>query len=390
MPTINVSNLRNGALVMTLALALSACSDRDHEPIDLESLLPSEAAEDETVDNGPGFAAAADLVRSTAQRQGATLLQTCNDLNAGVTDFLAQPNETTRSQAQTIWHDCYEQWNRFRPFHQRAFTLTEQTEFRRLQSLINVRPYQPGYIDGLPDYPYSGLIHESGLDLTLENLVDQHQMMDAESPSLGFPVVENFLWREPLVGSWLPVEGADVAVIERRHRYLRLATDHLLAQLQIAVNRWQNEAGFSLLTEDGQMRLTWQSLQRLAQVELLSYSFADGTLEESSWHHLSAEAGQGRRYVLARLDGISALLQATETEAGPLSSWLDRAETGVTSAMVRDHLSAARTAVAALPENYTFGDINPAQWQSTRQAVAQVAVDFNTISRQLGVTLITE
>ncbi|WP_108127469.1 imelysin family protein [Saccharospirillum mangrovi] len=390
MPTINVSHLRNGTLVMALAMVISACSDPEPEPIDLDSLLSSETEEVEEVEKGPGFTAAAELVRSTAQRQGAAILQACDNLNAGVTDFLAQPNETTRGLAQTAWHNCYEQWNRFRPFHQRAFTLTEQTEFRRLQSLINVRPYQPGYIDGLPDYPYSGLIHESGLDLTLEHLVEQHQMMDAESPSLGFPVVENFLWREPLVESWLPVAGADAAVVERRHRYLRLATDHLMGQLQIAVNRWQDDAGFSLLTEDGQMRLTWQSLQRLAQVELLSYSFADGTLDESSWHHLSAEAGQGRRHVLARLDGITALLQASEDEAGPLSSWLDRAETDVTSAMLREHLQTARAAVAALPENYTFGDIDPTQWQNTRQVVAQVAVDFNTISRQLGVTLITE
>ncbi|MFG1498336.1 imelysin family protein [Saccharospirillum sp. HFRX-1] len=390
MPNFKRPGIRHSAILLSLGLILSACSDPDPEPIELESLLPSEAAQDETVDTGPRFAAAADLVRSTAQRQGAALMLACNDLDAGVTDFLAEPNTANRDLARAAWHDCYEQWNRLRPFNQRAFSVTEQAQFRRTQSLINIRPFQPGYIDGLPDYPYSGLVHESGLDLTLDNLVEQHQMMDSESPSLGFPVVETFLWREPLTESWLPVANNDAAVVERRHRYLRLATDHLLSQLQVSANRWQGETGFDLLTEEGQLRLTWQSLQRLAQVELLSYSFADGTLEESSWHHLSAEAGQGRRHLLARLDGMQALLQENEEDAGSLASWLDRADTDVTSAIINEHLAAARTAIAALPENYTFGDIDPDTWQSTRQVVAQVAVDFNTLSRQLGLELFTE
>ncbi|PTY38840.1 hypothetical protein BGP77_10315 [Saccharospirillum sp. MSK14-1] len=390
MPNFKCSGIRHGAILIGLGFFLSACSDPDPEAIELESLLPSEAAQDETVDSGPRFAAAADLVRSTAQRQGASLMQACSDLEAGVTDFLAEPNSANRDLARAAWHHCYEQWNRFRPFNQRAFTVTEQAQFRRTESLINIRPFQPGYIDGLPDYPYSGLVHESGLDLTLENLVDQHQMMDAESPSLGFPVVETFLWREPLTESWLPVANNDAAVVERRHRYLRLATEHLLTQLQSAANRWQGETGFDVLTEEGQLRLIWQSLQRLAQVELLSYSFADGTLDESSWHHLSAEAGQGRRHLLARLDGIQALMQANEEDAGSLASWLDRADTDITSDLVNEHLANARTAISALPEDYTFGEIDPDTWQSTRQAVAQVAVDFNTLSRQLGLDLFTE
>lgn len=390
MPNINRTGIRHSAILLTLGLLLSACSDSDPEPIELESLLPSEAAEASDVDSGPHFAAAADLVRSTAQRQGTALMQACTDLDAGVTAFLAEPNDSTRERARTAWHNCYEQWNRLRPFNQRAFSLTEQAQFRRTQSLINVRPFQPGYIDGLPDYPYSGLVHESGLDLTLENLVEQHQMMDSESPSLGFPVVETFLWREPLAGSWLPAANNDASVVERRHRYLRLATDHLLSDLQAAANRWQGETGFDLMTEESQLRFTWQSLQRLGQVELLSYSFADSTLEESSWHHLSAEAGQGRRHLLARLDGIAALFQVSEEDTGPLASWLDRAETDITSALVIEHLQAARSAVAALPEDYTFGDINTQTWQNTRQAVAQLVVDFNTLSRQLNLQLITE
>lgn len=390
MPNFNRPGMRYSAILITLGLVLSACSDPDPAPIELESLLPSEAADGSSVDSGPHFAAAAELVRSTAQRQGTALMRACTDLSAGVNDFLAEPNSTHRDSARTAWHNCYEQWNRFRPFNQRAFSVTEQAQFRRTESLINIRPYQPGYIDGLPDYPYSGLVHESGMDLTLDNLVDQHQMMDTESPSLGFPVVETFLWREPMTESWLPVTSNNAAVVERRHRYLRLATDHLMSQLQSAVNRWQGETGFYLLTEEGQMRFTWQSLQRLAQVELLSYSFADSTLEEASWHHLSAEAGQGRRHLLARLDGIAALVQVSEEDAGSLASWLDRADTDISAAMLNEHLNNARTAIAALPEDYTFGDIDTETWQNTRQAVAQLAVDFNTLSRQLGLDLFTE
>lgn len=387
MPIINHPGIRRSVILVTLGLVLSACSDSDPEPIDLDSLLPPDAEEIEAV-SGPGFTAAADLVRSTAQRQGAAMVQQCGDLDAGVTQFLAEPNATNRDLARTAWHNCYELWNRFRPFHQRSFSVTEAADFRRLQSLINIRPFQPGYIDGLPDYPYSGLVHESGMDLTLDNLVNQHQMMDAESPSLGFPVLETFLWREPMTESWLPVAGSDPAIVQRRHRYLRIATDHLLSQLQRAADRWQDNAGFDVLTEEGQLRLTWQSLQRLAQVELLGYSFADGTLEETSWHHLSAQAGQGRRHLLARLDGIAALLQSTPDDKGSLASWLDRADTDINSTLLLEHLAAARAGVAALPEDYTFGDINADTWQSSRQAVAQLAVDFNTLSRQLGLELL--
>lgn len=376
----------SGALALSLLLA--ACSQPESESNEAEIAAPTDSVE--TADTGPGFGAAAALLQNRAVSEGERLLQQCSTLNAEITDFLAEPNDASRSQAQAAWHDCYQQWHSLRPYQQLPFSLTEQQDFRRIQSLINVRPFQPGYIDGLPDYPYSGLVHESGLDLTLENLLEQHQMMDAESPSLGFPVIEAFLWREPLTESWLPVADSDPAVVERRHRYLRLATDHLMSQLQAAVDRWRSETGFTLLTETGQRRFTWQSLQRLVQVELLSESFADGTLEEPEWHHLSAEAGQGRRHLLARLDGLLPLLQDDSGEASPLASWLDRAGTDIDSATLIQHLSEARTAVAALPENYPLGEVSTEGWDSARQAVAQLAVDFNTLSRQLGLQLLTE
>jgi hypothetical protein len=373
----------NGKILLTAILVLFGCSSPDEPAKPAENALDPDTSDvtDVAAPNAR-FAAVARDFQEQAETAGQAMMVACQSLGTASLTFLDNPTPELQSDAQVAWHQCYEHWQRFSLFHQAAFNPTAQDELERSRRLINIRPFLPGYIDALPDYPYTGLVHETGMDLTLVNLLEQHQLMDLESPALGFPVVETLLWQSDPDTFWL-TSGADSDLaITRRHQYLTLATDHLLQQLQLAYSRWSGQAGFTGLVERAQQRIVLTSLERQIRQGLLDLAFTADATDEPDWHHPSLVAGQGRRHLLARLQGLEALLRRTNEAPGALESWIDRSQLTMSGTALRDHLTDALDALSALPENAPAGDPDPETWERAVAAVTLLADDISSLRNQ--------
>ena len=366
------------ALISSGILTLAACSDPEQATTTDESTADNVAPEPTPADSGQ-LVAAAGRMQQAARETGDAMMETCRTLRTRVTGFLQHPDDSGRDAAREAWHDCYEHWNRFLVFHQVAFTPRDAAALVRTGRLINTRPFQPGYIDGLPEYPYSGLVHETGMVLSLSTLLDQHQMMDEESASLGFPVVETLLWREPLAELWIDDEAEDASVVPRRRQYLEVATEDLLTQLQSARDRWQTDTSLRDVPNAIQARVLLRSLERLVQQALLNRAFAEGALDDPEWHHPSAVAGQGRRHLLARVAGLERLLGANPNGTNPITVWIDEAFEQPDGAALRDHLAAVRSAIEALPANAPLGDVGVESFNQVRQAIVTLHQDLNAL-----------
>lgn len=369
------------SLLSATLLVLTACSDPEPETDESTPTPSAEAPEASlAVTSGPGLKAAAGRMQQQARETGEAMMASCRVLQERVSGFLSDPDDAGRDAARDAWHDCYAQWNRFLIFHQVAFNPRDAASVDRSRQLINTRPFHPGYIDGLPDHPYSGLVHETGMVLSLGTLLDQHRMMDDESAALGFPVLETLLWREPLPELWIPTDDdADNAALRRRE-YLRLATDDLLAQLQTAVDRWTADTHLRELPSEIQARVLLRSMASLVRQHLLSTVFTEVALDDPEWHHPSALAGQGQRHLLARLSGLSALLESEADAVNPITTWINDAVKSPTSTELTDHLRDARDRVSALGENAPLGSVDAEAFNQARQALETLWQDLDALA----------
>lgn len=298
----------------------------------------------------PDFSQPGEQIEAWINQHHAHLQASCQSLFTAVQQFLTEVNETHHQQAQEGWHSCYRAWNQGLLLQQRGLTLNDSDSLQQHRRRINVRPFQPGYIDAIPDYPYSGLIHETGLSLSLSVLVDQHQMLDRESAALGFPALETLLWQTPLNPHWLGDTDPETPAA-RRVQYLRIASDDLQANVQLSQARWQGSS-YHELPESVKALWFWQSAHRLVSSDLYQFAFDERATAEPLWHHPSWVAGTGRDHLVARLDSLLTLMTREPDVPNPVRQWLDRARLGVTAEALGEQLRRTEAALQALPANY--------------------------------------
>ncbi|EAR10918.1 imelysin family protein [Reinekea blandensis] len=337
------------------------------------------------------FSESAQAFSQLAEQQSAAMLKLCSAMNGDIQRFLAQPTDEAQSQAQSSFRQCYQSWVSNRLFYQLPFTLSGSDDFNRLLDLIDTRPFQAGYIGGLPEYPYSGLVHELDIPLTANNLRSQHRLMDEESASVGFPVLEFFLWKTPTEGVWLATnDDADNKVVERRKDYLNEASSLLLTHLTELSTRWQAPDEFSRLPERAQLAYVLRSLQRLMMVELLDRHFEDKAIREPEWHHPAQISGQGRDLISAELSSLVRYLNPQDNPS--FSQWLAKQDTAdITADGLYTQVTTLQSQIAELPENYPFDTTEEnTAWQNSRQQVAQLALNLSRLSDTFQISIVTE
>ncbi|MEX0624723.1 MAG: imelysin family protein [Saccharospirillum sp.] len=371
------------ALIALFMLVLLGCSSSNEPDNQTEDSAHSSPADAEVTEPGVQFAAVARAFQAQADAAGQAMQTACQPLGTSVQAFLDNPEPGLQGDAHSAWHACYENWQAFSLFHQVAFNPAAQEALDRSRRLINVRPFLPGYIDALPEYPYSGLVHETGMVLTLDNLFEQHQLMDLESPALGFPVIETLLWQTDRDTYWLTSGEDEDLTITRRHQYLTLATDHLLQQLEQARLRWAGQVGFTGLPEPAQQRIVLTSLEHQIRRDLLDLTFVADAPQEPDWHHPSLVAGQGKRHLQARLKGLETLLVSPDDGVSALASWLERRGGPVTGETLGDQLAVVLQALDALPENVPAGDPDAETWQQAVAAVTGLADQISLLRASL-------
>lgn len=330
----------------------------------------------------PDFSLPAEQIDAWISQHLAHQQNACQSLFTAVQQFIAEPSQNRQQEAQQHWHHCYRAWNQGLLVQQRGLTLDDSNTLQQQRRRINVRPFQPGYIDALPDYPYSGLIHEAGLTLSLGTLTEQHQMLDLESAALGFPALETLLWQSPLDPLWLADSDAE-APATRRKQYVLIASDDLSANLQLSQARWQG-GSLNSLPESVQAFWFWQSAHRLVSADLYQFAFAATATEEPLWHHPSWVAGAGREHLAARLDSLTTLMASDSDTPNPLRQWLDRARLGITADELAQQLLLAHSALQALPENYPADSADNVEVAQARAALTTLVESLEQINAGLG------
>lgn len=329
--------------------------------------------------------------QTAAQTAIRSTVAQCQEMKSKIFNFISNPNEQTQTSAQASYNSCHQNWAKSAFYFTEAFNLNESQGLKRMVDLIDTRPYLAGYIDGIPEYPYSGLIHELELPINLDTLRGQHRLMDEDSASLGFPVIEFFLWKGPLNEHWQAQSDEDAQnLINRRQTYLKVATEHLIEQLLKAQYRWRDNGEFNQLPDRAKFNVELKTLQRFTMAELLNRIFKDSTLVEPEWVHPAQFAGNGRIYLLNQLEELSVLLGTVETPT-PLSEWLSNEEgLGVNAQELQQALAASIEAASKLPANFPFETEAGEQWNMARQQIAKLALGITQVSQHLKLNVVTQ
>ena len=376
----------------TLCFVISSCSPKtDSAPANPTPMAIVESAPPPTESTGPDFSRAGQAFQHDAQTNTTQMLALCQTLKSDIERFLAKPEASLQLAAQASYRLCYQSWALSQLYLQLAFTTEDKQTLVPLLDLINTRPFLPGYIDSIPDYPYSGLIHEVEIPIEESTILGQHRLMDEDSAALGFPVLEFFLWRQPIADLWLLTGNAESdIIIERRHQYLALSTDLLMADLTEVSARWQTGGSYAVLPERVQLVVVLASLQRLTMVALLAELFEEQVIGEPEWHHPAMFSGRGRDYPVALLTAVEQLVGQPGSQT-PFGLWLDSvADKPATVAQLQAAVAASLVAVQQLSDNYPADSSADAQWSAARQQLAALALLFSRLSEQHQVPLFSQ
>lgn len=199
---------------------------------------------------------------------------------------------------------------------------------RHLAQQINSWPIEPGYIDYLEGYPFTGIVNDTTLVIDRDSLLAQHQFSDATYVSVGYHAIEFILWGEhgqrpasdfDSTTAAKPEEddSSPVAHQQRRGDYLATLTDILIADLQRLQMRWApspEAQGYyaqllSAATPTETLQASLLTVNRIIEQDLLQNYLTDtGSSPFSGGTPADVEAIlRGIRQVLISEDGTSGL-----------------------------------------------------------------------------------
>jgi putative iron-regulated protein len=125
------------------------------------------------------------------ERVETSVAQFNNQLNL----FLTQTNEHEWQQLRQRWRQAHDHWQELNLLWRLAENNPVKfAELRRWIFQIDAQELQPGYLDSLPDYPFSGLVNDLAIPLTVESLRQQHGLTDSSEVAQGFHALELLLW----------------------------------------------------------------------------------------------------------------------------------------------------------------------------------------------------
>lgn len=267
--------------------------------------------------------------------------QSSRTLSAQLDLFLAEPSPAGLAQLRQEWRNCHQQWQQHALWtelaknHRRQFAAVNRHYFA-----IDARELQPGYLDAVQDYPFSGIVNDISIVLTADTLRQQHGLTDHSEVSLGFHALEFLLWGEQGERPFTDFVAISTITAEqnaaglttsdlpnnRRRTLLRLTNQLLVDDLQRLRQDWQNP--LSPISQDflqlaPQVRL--EAIRRTVR-QLLGVALPDQLLYAATGDrmtHHNQFAGDTPQHNLAALTGLEALLTQGEL---PLLYQLVKAE----------------------------------------------------------------
>lgn len=178
------------------------------------------------------------------------LLHLSHQLHIATTGFLEQPSPEKLKDAQNTYNLLLSQWAQSLPY---IYMTALTTQGAPLVNRIEKLPMLPGYLDELPDYPYSGLVHDIMLPIQPESLKRLHTLDNDEQVIFGLSAIEFLLfdhfqsdhYQQFLIQNELPEEEASQEILieqlpnNRRRSLLKLQVEQLVEDTSELHKRWQ-------------------------------------------------------------------------------------------------------------------------------------------------------
>ncbi|WLD58423.1 imelysin family protein [Salinispirillum sp. LH 10-3-1] len=180
------------------------------------------------------------------------------DVVLSTDQLLSTPSAEHLNTAQTRWREAVEAWGAADLCTQKPLLTDGQSSFADRYQRTAAAPVLPGYIDAIPGYSDTGLVHDNTVALSLESLITQHQLSFEEEVALGLYALEVLLFgvmpREPW--DFNSSEGGTDSM-SRRAAILRLVAADLLTQAEIWQDHWPARVANMRQTYSPTYELTW-------------------------------------------------------------------------------------------------------------------------------------
>jgi len=245
------------ALLLT-SVVLAGC---DRTPPDTTSQKSQPATETEATE--PASEEWPQALLQEAQRAHRALQEATEQLAQAVGLFLAEPGDDSLQAARDAWRHAHQAYKAVEVYQSLNLTPVETAPSPQFQvhhslsSRLDLHPLEPGYLDAVEGYPYSGLVFAESVPITPESLNEQHQFSDTAYVVLGFHPVEFLLWGEnrnqQSHRSWHDFERQSQEPSSqaddqgpaklRRRQLLSIITNQLAQDIGILCQAWQLPEG---------------------------------------------------------------------------------------------------------------------------------------------------
>lgn len=406
------------SFVLIALTLLGACSQEESP----RSLSP-EAANLPTPAKLPDTQAFAQHLPNQAFAHLSLAVAQAEATNTSIETLLKTPTEANLNQVRQDWRASYSAY--LAALASIRLPLVEPPEWRtagltriHLADQINSWPIEPGYIDYVEYYPLTGIVNDTTLPLTVENIASQHRFSDASYVSMGYPALEFLLWGEsgtrpasdfdqaedkpsnmenaansdnPIaLGIESEVSDADynAAAIShsignqgRRGIYLQMVNQLLLQHLQRLQLRWEPSNGYYAgkvgeINPTKTLQASLMTVQKLVNEELLQrYLANEGSSPFSAGNNTD---------LAAVLGGIRELFLPQNADI--------KTDAGLAPLLTADQLVDLQSGLAedsACGSGWLAAASHTAGREACRQQLQMLLATLNDISQTLGLGLPT-
>lgn len=164
-------------------------------------------------------------------------------LNGQIAQFTSAPSEDSRVAALSSWRQTLSAWGAASLCLHSPLPEASPVQHSDWYARTAAAPAMAGFIDTVPGFDSSGIVHDETVSLTLENLNRQHQVTDDGEVALGLYALEVLLFgavpRTP--DDYAPAADIDsVPLTEQSHQARRSRMTALLAlDLAHQAQQWQ-------------------------------------------------------------------------------------------------------------------------------------------------------
>ena len=241
---------RHFFLILITSLFLTGCSSEDQSSPKTAATTEEVSQEERAPLHQKSLSSLADL----SFRQTTEVLHLSHQLHISINKLLSAPSADTLTAAQQAYKPLLSQWVKSLPYiNMTALTSTGAPLMNRIEKL----PMLPGYLDQLPEYPFSGLVHDIMIPIDPNTLTLMHSLADDEQVIFGLSAIEFILfdhfeqdhYKKFIPQNSLPAEEAEQEITleqlpnNRRRALLSLQINQLVEDLSELHKRWEANTG---------------------------------------------------------------------------------------------------------------------------------------------------